>query len=282
MTAHVRSLKDILPFWGQQTHKAMVIELSKRQAQITELLQDEQFLNVDQLANRYQVTTQTIRRDLNLLCDHGLARRRHGGIEKPAKTGNIAYRHRQIIAQEAKKAIALEVAKHISNDVSVAFSIGTTPEVVADALTHHQRLRIFTNNLNVALLSTVNPTFNVNIMGGVVRNSDCDVLGNGIEKFFSAYLFDFGIYGVAGVGENGALLDFTEDEVRARQLIQDNSQTTFLVLDDTKFTRKAHVRGGQIGQATKVFCNGLPPSSVRDAIASSGSELIICGENQST
>ena len=257
-----------------------MIELSKRQTQITEYLQDEPFLSVEQLAEQYQVTTQTIRRDLNMLCDHGLARRRHGGIEKAAKTGNIAYRHRQIIAQESKKCIAREVARHIPNDVSVAFSIGTTPEVVADALSHHQRLRIFTNNLNIALLSSENPTFNVNIMGGVVRNSDCDVLGTGIENFFSAYLFDFGIYGVAGVGENGTLLDFTEDEVRARQLIQENSQKTFLVLDDSKFTRKAHVRGGQIGQATKIFCNSKPPLQILEAIESAGSELIICGEKE--
>ena len=163
---------------------------------------------------------------------------------------------------------------------SVAFSIGTTPEVVADSLIHHQGLHIFTNNLNIALLTSANPTFNVNIMGGAVRNNDCDVLGNGIENFFSSYVFDFGIYGVAGMSEHGTLLDFTEDEVRARQLIQANSQTTFLVLDDSKFIRKAHVRGGQIGQASKIFCNSLPPPSILEVIEESESELIVCSEEE--
>jgi len=257
-----------------------VIELSKRQSQIAEQLQAEEFLNVDSLADRYQVTTQTIRRDMNYLCDKGLARRRHGGIEKPASTGNIAYRSRQIIAQGAKKTIAREVAKHVPNNASIAFSIGTTPEVVADGLIHHEGLRLFTNNLNIALIGSVNETFNVNIMGGEVRNSDCDVLGSGIEKFFSSYLFDYGIYGVAGVSEHGTLLDFTEDEVRARQLIQENSQNTFLVLDDTKFTRKAHVRGGQISQASKVFCNSMPPPAILEVIEESDCELILCGEEE--
>ena len=136
-----------------------MIELTERQSQITELLHEQEFLNVESLADRYQVTAQTIRRDLNTLCDYGLARRRHGGIEKLEKAGNIAYRYRQILAQGAKRDIAREVARHIPNDVSVAFSIGTTPEVVADELLHHQRLGIFTNNLNIALLACANPTF---------------------------------------------------------------------------------------------------------------------------
>ena len=255
-----------------------MIELTERQTKITEQLHEEGFLSVEQLASAYNVTTQTIRRDLTTLCDYGLARRRHGGVEKPSKTGNIAYRYRQILAQDAKRAIAKAVSRHIPNDVSVAFSIGTTPELVAEALLHHQGLSVFTNNLNIALLSCANPSFNVNIMGGAVRNSDCDVLGKGIETFFSSYLFDFGIYGVAGVGEKGTLLDFHEDEVRARQLIQENSRTTFLVLDDTKFGRGAHVRGGHIGQATKVFCNSRPPDPIMEAIEESGSELIVCNE----
>ena len=130
-----------------------MIELTERQTKITEHLHEEGFLSVDQLASAYNVTTQTIRRDLNALCDYGLARRRHGGVEKPSKTGNIAYRYRQILAQDAKKAIAKEVSKLIPNDVSIAFSIGTTPELVADALLHHQGLSVFTNNLNIALLA---------------------------------------------------------------------------------------------------------------------------------
>ena len=253
-----------------------MIKLTERQAQIAERLRKEEFLNVDQLALTHNVTTQTIRRDLNSLCDYGLARRRHGGIEKASNAGNIAYGFRQALAQEAKQVIAQEVARHIPDGVSVAFSIGTTPEVVAHGLLNHDNMRIFTNNLNIAVLACSNPGFQVHIPGGNVRNSDCDVLGSGIDKFFSSYLFDFGIYGVAGVGEQGTLLDFHEDEVRARQLIHENSRTTFLVLDDTKFGRSAHVRGGRIGQATKVFCNSQPPDHIIDAIESEGSELIVC------
>lgn len=258
-----------------------MVALSERQIQITELLREDGFLAVEALAEKYGVTTQTIRRDLTTLCDHGLARRRHGGIERPTEAGNLAYRSRQILARSAKQAIAREVARNIPDEASVAFSIGTTPEVVAAALIHHKRLRIFTNNLNIAMLACTNPTFEVNIAGGRVRNSDSDILGRGMESFLSSYIFDYGIYGVAGVGEHGTLLDFYEEEVRARRLIHENSRTTVLVLDHSKFGRSAHVRGGQIGEASKVFCDARPPDEIMEVLERSGSQLVVCDKEAS-
>lgn len=256
------------------------MDLSERQAEITELLREEGFLAVEALAEQFSVTTQTIRRDLTAICDYGLARRRHGGIERPAEAGNLAYGSRQILARGAKQAIAREVARYIPDNASVAFSIGTTPEVVASALLQHRGLRIFTNNLNIAMLACTNPTFEVNIAGGRVRNGDNDILGPGMETFMSSYIFDFGIYGVAGVGERGTLLDFYEEEVRARRLIHENSRATILVLDHGKFGRTAHVRGGQIGEATKVFCDTQPPDNIVKILKESGSQLVICGKDR--
>jgi DeoR family glycerol-3-phosphate regulon repressor len=257
------------------------MDLSERQAEIAELVLENGFLTVDVLSERFGVTTQTIRRDLNTLCDHGMARRRHGGIERPDNSRNLAYGSRQVMARDAKQAIAREVARHVPNASSLAFSIGTTPQVVAEALLKHDRLRVFTNNLIIAMLSCTNLTFEVNLAGGRLRNSDRDILGAGMEEFLSSYVFDIGIYGVAGVGERGTLLDFSEEEVRARELIHENSRMTFLVLDHTKFGRAAHVRGGQISEATKVFCNTRPPESILGVLDKSDTEWVICGGDQS-
>jgi DeoR family glycerol-3-phosphate regulon repressor len=252
------------------------LQLSPRQAQIAELLRETGFLTVDALSDRFSVTTQTIRRDLVALCDQGVARRRHGGVESQIDSGNLNYGSRQILQREAKQAIARAVARHIEDGASIAFSIGTTPEIVAEELLRHERLRVFTNNLNIAMLACGNPDFEVNIVGGRLRNSDRDVLGSGMDAFFSSYVFDVGIYGVAGVGEDGTLLDFTEEEVRARRLIHQNSRRTFLVLDHTKFGRAAHVRGGHIGEASMVFCDKRPPEAIVSAISANAGELVIC------
>ena len=250
--------------------------LSERQAQIAEMVRQQDFIRVEDLARHFQVTTQTVRRDLNLLCERGIARRLHGGVQRMNVSGNVAYAWRQTLNSEAKHTIAREVARHVPNGVSLSFSIGTTPEIVSKALLNHQYLRIFTNNLNIAMLACTNPTFEVTVAGGRLRNEDRDVMGAGMESLFGAYKVDIGIYGVAGVDEDGTLLDFYEEEVRARQMIRENSRSAYLVLDHTKFGRAAHVRGGKIDEATKIFCDRTPPAAILAMLEHSGAQLIIC------
>ncbi|MFH1153000.1 MAG: DeoR/GlpR family DNA-binding transcription regulator [Pseudomonadota bacterium] len=252
------------------------LPLSERQARMAEMIRQQDFIRVEALARQFNVASQTIRRDLNLLCERGIARRTHGGVQRLEAPGNMAYAWRQILNSEAKQAIAREVGLHVPNGVSVAFSIGTTPEIVFKALLSHEHLRIFTNNMNIAMLACANPTFEVTIAGGRLRNEDRDVLGAGMEAMFRAYKVDIGIYGAAGVDEDGTLLDFYEEEVRARQIIRENSRNVFLVFDQTKFGRAAHVRGGRIDEATKVFCDLKPPEPICAMIQRSGAQLVVC------
>jgi len=78
------------------------MHLSERQAHIAEMLHQADIIRVEDLSRHFQVTTQTIRRDLNFLCENGLARRVHGGIQRVHTPGNVAYAWRQVLNNEAK------------------------------------------------------------------------------------------------------------------------------------------------------------------------------------
>ncbi|THB77022.1 MAG: DeoR family transcriptional regulator [Desulfobulbaceae bacterium] len=249
----------------------------QRLSEIKKMLCREEFLTVEKLSDTFGVTKQTIRRDLNILTEKGIARRRHGGVERLVLKKNQAYISRQVLHSEEKHQIAAEVAKLVPNGATLAFSIGTTPEIVAQALLQHNELKIVTNNLNIAMAMAANPGFEITIAGGRVRNDDRDVLGQSTEAMFSSYKVDIGIFGVAGVDEDGTLLDFHEDEVRTRQTIKENCRLSYLVLDHTKFTRHAHVRGGYIGDVSKIFCDQPPPDYILDLVEQSDTEVITPG-----
>lgn len=254
----------------------MFEDLTTRQAEIAELVRRSGFETIGQLASHFSVTTQTIRRDVNSLCDRDVLRRRHGGVEPRVNAGNLGYAARQVLNVEAKRAIARAVSQRIGNNASVAFSIGTTPQMCAEALAGHTGLRIFTNNLNVAMIACANPTFETFIAGGQIRSTDQDVVGSNAGQFFDSYQVDYGIYGVGGVDEEGTLLDFHADEVTARDSILRNSRKQFLVLDSSKFSRRAHVRGGSITDPTAVFCECDPPAPIRSLLKDAGIELVVC------
>ncbi|WP_417667453.1 DeoR/GlpR family DNA-binding transcription regulator [Roseibium sp.] len=256
------------------------IDITNRQAEIADLVQKTGFASVEDLAERFEVTTQTIRRDVNGLCELGILRRTHGGVEPPASAGNIHYSTRQILNLGQKKQIADTVAGHVENGQSVAFSIGTTPEIVMQALLGHEGLCIFTNNLNVAFTASANPSFQVTIAGGRLRHGDRDIVGHNAQDFFTHYKVDIGIFGVAGVDEDGTLLDFHEAEVAARQSILANCRRSYLVLDHSKFGRTAHVRGGHVRDVSCIFTDRAVPASIADVLKGADTEVITTSDRE--
>lgn len=249
----------------------------ERRARIAEQVRRSGAASVEELARAYGVTEQTIRRDVNALCDDGTLRRRHGGVEVAPQRDNLSYDTRRVLNLGAKTAIARSVAEVIPDGASLFISIGTTPEVVASALAGHRDLRVVTNNLNVASACCANPTFDVTIVGGRVRPRHRDVVGRDVEAMFANYSVDFGIFGVGGIDGDGGLLDFCEDEVHVRQAILANCRRSLLVADGTKFGRTAPVRGGHVTDVDALFTDITPPRPIGLHLSRAGVALHVAG-----
>jgi len=237
------------------------------------------FQTIDALAAEFGVTPQTIRRDVNSLCDRGLVRRRHGGVELPPQGENLAYQARQVLNIEAKRRIARLVADDVPDRASLFFGIGTTPEQCALALADRPGLRVMTNNLNVAMMLCGNPSCEITIAGGRLRNLDRDVIGSEAHGFFDSFAADIGIFGVAGVAADGTLLDFNLDEVVIRGSLARHCRQRFLVLDHTKFGRDATVRGGHITTASAVYTDRPVPAGIASMLRDAGVRLALAPGN---
>jgi DeoR family glycerol-3-phosphate regulon repressor len=191
------------------------------------------------LAERFDVTPQTIRRDINALCETGLLRRHYGGVSLPSATSNLPFVSRQIINQSAKLGIAAELAKRIPDGASVYLGIGTTVEFAARALADHQALKILTNNLNVASLLCNSPNIEVVVAGGQLRHNDHDLVGEETTHFFQQFRVDYGIIGSGSLELDHGLLDFDRREANISRAILDNARHRILLADRSKWDRPA-------------------------------------------
>ena len=246
---------------------------------IVELVRTDGFQAIDALALQFGVTPQTIRRDVNLLSDRGVLRRRHGGVELPPEGENLAYPARQVLNIDAKRRIAQLVAREVSDGASLFFGIGTTPEQCALALADHSGLRVMTNNFNAALALSRSSSCEITVAGGRLRNLDRDVVAGDAHGFFSRFAVDIGIYGVGGVAEDGTLLDFSPDEVTMRSELARHCRQRFLVLDHTKFGRGATVRGGHIAEASVVFTDRPVPAAIADQLHAASVRLVFWSDD---
>lgn len=244
------------------TAPKMDVNLNLRQKQIVDLVRQQGFAAVDEMAQNFDVTPQTIRRDINELCKHGLVRRFHGGVGLNSSVENVAYETRKVLMLEEKKKIAQKVAAHIPDRASVFIDIGTTTEEVARALRDHEGLRAITNDLNVATILSGNKTCEVIIAGGVVRSRDRGITGEATIDFIHQFKVDFGIIGVSAIDSDGTLLDYDYHEVRVAQAIIENSRKVFLATDHTKFGRNAVVKLAHLSQISALFCDKEPPKEI--------------------
>ena len=123
----------------------------RRQNHIMDLVQRHGFVSIEALAQQLAVTPQTIRRDINELCDDARLQRYHGGAGLPSSVENLSYSTRQVLCLEEKKRIAAEVARHIPDQASLFINIGTTTEEVAKALVFLGcDASVFVNGVNLA------------------------------------------------------------------------------------------------------------------------------------
>ena len=247
-------------------------DLGARHVEILEMVRRSGFLATEELSRLLHVTVQTIRRDINILCEKGLLRRYHGGAGLASSTENVDYPTRRVLNHEAKIRIAKMAADFIPDNASLFINIGTTTEEVAKALRGHRKLRVITNNLNVAGLLCGNAEFEVIVTGGVVRG-DRGVIGESTIDFVRQFKVDYGIIGISGIDEDGTLLDFDYREVRVAQAIIENACQVLLVCDHTKFGRNPMVRLCHISGIDALFTDRAPPKNFQESLAKAGVAL---------
>ncbi|SMQ85313.1 transcriptional regulator, DeoR family [Devosia lucknowensis] len=250
---------------------------SMRQAKIVELARQQGEVTVDQLVAAFDVTPQTIRKDLNILCDRGALKRTHGGAMHPSGVENVEYEARRQMAPAEKRAIGKAAAALIPDHASLFINIGTTTEAVAQALADHRGLMVITNNINVANHLRIVPSVEVVISGGVVRPSDGGIVGEAAVDFIRQFKVDYAVIGVSAIDPDGALLDYDFREVKVAQAIIANARHVIVVSDQSKFTRTAPVRIGHLSQAHSFITDFCPLDSIRKVCADREIQLIETG-----
>ena len=249
-------------------------DTSERHLAILELARLLNRVTVEQLSAHFAVSVQTIRKDLNTLCDRRLLSRVHGGATLPSGVENLEYEARRRIAADAKDAIGRAAAALIPNNASLFINIGTTTEAVSQALLDHSGLLVITNNINVANRMRVYPRFEVVIAGGVVRPSDGGIVGEAAAGFFSQFKVDYAIIGASALDEQGTLLDYDYREVKVAQAIIANARHVILVADQGKFARSAPVRIARIDQIGTFVTDSCPSEQFRAQCHTAGVDLI--------
>jgi DeoR family glycerol-3-phosphate regulon repressor len=236
--------------------------LTPRQADILGRARQVGRVEVEGLSSHFDVTPQTIRKDLNELCERRLLQRVHGGAIYPSGASNYAYDSRRMLAADGKQRIGVRIAALIPDNSSIMLNIGTTTEQVARALLRHEGIMAITNNINVAHILREAPSGEVVIAGGLVRKSDGGIVGEATVDFIKQFKVDYAVIGASAIDLDGSILDYDYREVRVAREIVGHARQTILAADAMKFERNAPVRIAHLSDIDILVTDQPPPEPI--------------------
>src|SRR6476661_8070604 len=249
-----------------------MLPTQRRQAILAELRQAKA-VSAEELARRFGVSLETIRRDLRGLRDRGLLERVYGGaLSVRSSEGDFATR--SSLHSPRKQAIARLAATLVEPDDTIVIDIGTTALEVARALPEAFRGRVLTNSVPVAMALADRAEIDLLLCGGQVRRGDAACYGAQAEAFFADFYADKAFLGSGGVHAQAGLTDYHPPEVATRRTIIAHAAASYVLADSSKLGAIAVHRVCPLSRVTAVLTDSEASAEVTKALTAAGCTVL--------
>jgi DeoR family transcriptional regulator, fructose operon transcriptional repressor len=250
-----------------------MLPTQRRRAILAELRQ-AQAVSADDLAQRFGVSAETIRRDLRGLRDRGLLERVYGGaLSVRSSEGTFAARSTQY--RDRKLAIARVAVAMIEPEDTIVIDVGTTALEVARALPESFRGRVLTNSVPAAMELAGRDEIELQLCGGQVRPGDAACYGAQAEAFFAEFYADKAFLGSGGVDPRAGLTDYHPPEVVTRRTIIAHCAASYVLADSSKLGAIAVHRVCPLNRITAVLTDHHASPEIVEALIEGGGTVLL-------
>lgn len=249
----------------------------ERQQVIARLVQEHGRVRVGDLADRFRVSTVTIRKDLAALEAQGRLTRAHGGaISVSGNPAESAFDVRERQQRAAKDLIGRQAASMVVDGESIAFDASTTALAVARHLKARGgwvQLTVITNGLRIASELAGFPGITVAMPGGFVRWEALSVVGPLGDGVFRKVNVQKAFLGAAGFSLEAGLSDATEEEAQIKRFMAEAAREVIGIVDSSKWGRAAFATFCRTDELSAVISDGDAPTETVAALRTRGVDV---------
>ncbi len=210
-----------------------------RQKEIFEIVRKEGSATVEYLASHFGVSKMTIRRDLEKMQEMDILHRTHGGVMLPQMLfKEMTYLEKQTQNIELKHELANEALQYVGENNVVFLDAGTTTFELAKLLLDRQDLIVVTNDLRIAR-QLANAGNRVYIPGGMVSTDTASIYSLEAVDYFKKMNIDVAFLAASSVDSNMNVCTPNEEKVWIKRHMVESTARTVLVVDHSKFNKKA-------------------------------------------
>ena len=212
----------------------------ERRRAVLDIVNHEGRVLVKDLAQRFETSQVTIRKDLEVLHSQGAIYRTHGGA-LPVRTGALldpSLREKEKLHRKEKLRIGAAAARLIQEGQSVVLDSGTTTTMIARQLREFRNLTVITNAVNIAA-ELAGTAVQVILTGGILRENSFSLVGPLAEETLRRLSADVLFLGVDGFDVHFGLTTPNLLEAKVNRVMTEIARRTIVVCDSSKFGRRS-------------------------------------------
>ena len=216
----------------------------ERQQTILDIIYKNKSVKVAELSQQFNVTEETIRRDLEKLAKKGIVKKTYGGAIlsehlEDKELEDPSFDHRIQENRESKAKIGRAVASLIQTGETITLDSSTTSLEVAKYLPKQVPLTVITNSVNAMLELSKNEQVTVISTGGTLRSASMSLVGPTAKRNIMTYYADKAIISCKGLNLTRGVMESNELEKEIKQSFVEVAREVILVVDHAKINRGA-------------------------------------------
>lgn len=246
----------------------------ERQSLIVEVARGDGRVDNLDLAHRFEVTPETIRRDLRTLERHGVLRRVHGGaipVERLSFEPEVA--ERSLVQQPEKLRIAEAALAEVPAEGAILLDAGTSTAQLAERLPADAELTVVTNSLPIALALATRPRLTVLNLGGRVRGRTFAGVDAWALRALDELYLDVAFLGTNGLSPEHGLTTPDPAEAAVKRRMIERSRRAVVLADHTKWGVDHLVRFGELEALDLIVTDGGVELSMLAEVRAAGPKV---------
>lgn len=244
----------------------------ERQPLIEAIIRREGEVSVETLAKRFDVSSETIRRDLGALAERGLVQKVHGGARRPFLIVEPSHDTRLGSEIEAKAQIGRTLGRAVAPGETIFIDTGSTTLAAADTLAAIPGLTIITNSCRLAeRLGRSDAT--IHLLGGRYGADNAQTTGSAVVQQLQTFRADRAILTVSAIDPAIGAMDASFDEADIARAMIRNARTVTVLADATKFGRQAAHAVCGTKQINLIISDGKLQKAQKEALIGKGVEV---------
>lgn len=255
------------------------LKKADRRRQILLELRLKPHVRVSDLAARFGVTTETVRRDIEDLSDAGLLNRAHGGASAAAAGIHRDMDERRLERVAERERLGRFAARLVSDGDTIMIDAGTTTMEFARALAFEERrVTAITNSLQVAMMLGQSPAASVRLVPGTYMREEAALVGTETCEYLVRYNVDACFLGAAGLSEIGVTEAVEGFDAIKRTMMRQSAARRFLI-DSSKFGRTHLSRVARCEEIGTLVTDAAPAGLLAEALGDVGIEILMSPAN---